>query len=159
MSGLDLEVRSAVPADLERLVPLFQALAAHYAQDVPPPDAARASIARALFSAPPLAHLLLAERAGRALGFLTWNTSFPAARLGFRLVVEDLFVLAEARGRGVGRALLRALAARAPALGAAELAWTTESANLRAQDFYDALGARRLDKVVYRIEAAALSRG
>lgn len=156
MAGLDLLVRPAVPADLERLVPLFQALTAHYALPALSFEAARARIAQALFGQPPLARLLLAARDSRDLGFLTWNTSFPAAGLGCRVVIEDLFVLAGARGQGVGLALLRAAAREARRLGAEELSWTTEAGNRGARRFYDRVGAVAHDKVTYRMAAAAL---
>ena len=156
MAGLDLLVRPAIPADLERLVPLFQALTAHYALPALTAEAARARLALALFESPPRARLLLAAQHGRDLGFLTWNTSFPSARLGCRVVIEDIFVLAEARGQGVGLALLRAAAREAQRLGAEELSWTTEAGNRGARRFYDRIGAAVRDKVVYRMAAATL---
>jgi GNAT superfamily N-acetyltransferase len=156
MAGLDLLVRPAVPADLERLVPLFQALSAHYALPALTAEAARARLALALFGQAPRARLLLAAQGGRDLGFLTWNTSFPAAGLACRLVIEDIFVLAEARGQGVGLALLRAAAREARRLGAEELSWTTEAGNRGARRFYERIGAVARDKVVYRMAAATL---
>jgi GNAT superfamily N-acetyltransferase len=154
-----LELRAARPDDLDRLVPLFQEMAAHYGE--PPLDAAvtRSRLERSLFGTPPFARLLLAVERERALAFLTCNTSFPSPGLGRRLVIEDLFVAAEARNRGLGLSLLRRAAALAEELGASELGWTTDPRNLGSQRFYDRLGARRIEKVVYRMDAAALRSG
>jgi GNAT superfamily N-acetyltransferase len=151
-----VDVRGARAGDLDALVPLFQEMAAHYGE--PPLDAAttRARVERRLFGREPAARLLLALDEGRALGFLSCNTSFPSPGLGSRLAIEDLFVAASARNRGLGLRLLRAAAALAEELGAAELGWTTDPRNLAAQRFYDRLGARRIEKVAYRIDAAAL---
>lgn len=151
-----MEIRGAKSGDLDALVPLFQEMAAHYGE--PPLDAAttRDRLERGLFGSRPAARLLLASEDGRALGFLTCNTSFPSPGLGRRLVIEDLFVAKAARNRGLGLRLLRAAAAVAEELGASELGWTTDPDNAAAQRFYDRLGARRIGKVVYRIDAAAL---
>jgi len=150
------ELRAATAADLDLLLPLFQDMAEHYA--MPPMDAAtvRRRLDDALFGERPCAEAIVACAAGRGLGFVTFNTSFPAMALGRRLMVEDVYVRRGERGHGLGLALLRAAAARAEALGASELAWTTEWSNEAAQRFYDRLGARRVEKVVYRMGAAAL---
>ncbi len=150
-------IRAARPDDLERLVPLFAALARHYQQTQLAPDLLRRRIVAGLFEAIPRARLLLAEASGQGQGFLTWNTSFPGPDMGCRLVIEDLFVLPALRGLGIGQALLRAAALQARDLGAAELSWLTEAANLDAQRFYQRLGARHHDeKRVYRVATAEL---
>jgi predicted RNA-binding Zn ribbon-like protein len=63
-----LELRAARPDDLDRLVPLFQEMAAHYRE--PPLDAAatRGRLERSLFGTPPFARLLLAVERLQAQG-------------------------------------------------------------------------------------------
>jgi ribosomal protein S18 acetylase RimI-like enzyme len=151
-----VEIRAARPGDLDALVPLFREMSLHYGEPALADAPTRARLEAALFGAQAKARLLLATEQGRALGFVSCNTSFPSPGLGSRLVVEDLFVTEAARNRGLGLRLLRAAAALAEELGAAELGWTTDPRNLAAQRFYDRLGARRVEKVVYRIDAAAL---
>lgn len=154
-----MELRLARAEDLDRLVPLFQEMAAHYGE--PPLAAAvtRDRLKRSLFAKPAFARLLIAVEQDRAVGFLTCNTSFPSPGLGRRLVIEDLYVAAAARNRGLGLRLLRRAAALAEELGASELGWTTDPKNLASQRFYERLGARRIEKVVYRMDAAALRSG
>jgi len=150
-------VRPATRDDLPALLPLVAEMQAHYADPPLPAADVRARLERALFADRPLAQLLLAEAAGAAVGLLTWNTSFPAGGLGTRLVIEDLYVAAAARNRGVGGALLRSAAATARRLGADELAWSTDPRNGDAQRFYERLGARRIEKVIYRLAAGLLT--
>lgn len=151
------DVRAAVPADLDVLVPLFQDMAKHYRMHVLDAATTAERIAGALFGKRPFAELILARDSERALGFVSFNTSFPAMALGRRVLVEDLYVCGDRRGEGLGLRLLRAAAKRAEELGASELSWTTERSNEAAQRFYERLGARRRDdKLVYRIDSAAL---
>ncbi|HUD51943.1 GNAT family N-acetyltransferase [Parvibaculum sp.] len=56
--------------------------------------------------------------------------------------LEDLYVREEARGRGVGRALIEALADRGRNEGWLRLYWQTARDNETAQKLYDKLAAR-----------------
>jgi GNAT superfamily N-acetyltransferase len=56
--------------------------------------------------------------------------------------LEDLFVRETARGRGAGRALIEALAARGRREGWVRLYWQTDRGNLRAQRLYDGMAQR-----------------
>ena len=154
----ELTIRDAVAADLSRLVPIFQELDQYYSGTAMDAGTVAQRVTAALFSSRPLAYLLLAETSERILGVLTWNTSFPAAQLGARLAVEDLFVSASARGQSLGRRLLGAAARKAESLGITELGWSTESDNLGAQRLYESLGAVRRDgKLVYRAKTNQLT--
>jgi GNAT superfamily N-acetyltransferase len=74
---------------------------------------------------------LLAERGGAAVGFaLAWSEGVNAVKLG------DLYVLPPHRGKGIGRALVRAVAELARSRGAGYVHLT---ANLDALAFYDQL--------------------
>lgn len=77
----------------------------------------------------------------------TWNVA-PVCYL------EDLFVDADRRGRGVGRALLRDLIARGEQHGWARLYWHTRSDNARARRLYDSFVSAD-DFVRYRIVLGA----
>lgn len=154
----ELTIRDAVAGDLPRLVPIFQELESYYSGTVMDIVTVAQRIESALFGRRPIAYLLLAETDARVLGVLTWNSSFPAAQLGARLAVEDLFVSASARGQSIGRRLLAAAARKAESLGITELGWSTESDNLGAQRLYESLGAtRRNGKLVYRAKTSQLT--
>ena len=102
-------------------------------------------MSRTLISDPELEGVQLIGRDddGNAVGFATifWTwTTLSASRLG---VMNDLFVVADARGGGHADALIAACAERCRQRGATELAWQTAYTNLRAQAVYDRVGARR----------------
>ncbi|MEM7720792.1 MAG: GNAT family N-acetyltransferase [Pseudomonadota bacterium] len=73
----------------------------------------------------------------RPLGFTCWMRVFPAGE-GFALYMKELYVARNARGLGVGRALMRRLAERGVDMGALTLRW--ESGEPGALAFYDKLG-------------------
>ncbi len=119
-----------------------------------------ADIHRALFGPHPAAEALIAremdkttQAAGFALFFHTFSTF-----LGRRsLWLEDLFVRPEARGAGLGRALLQELAAIACERGCARFEWSVLDWNASAIGFYEAQGARILpDWRIARVTGPAL---
>ena len=90
---------------------------------------------------------------GFALFFHNYST-FLAQR---GIYLEDLFVRPEARGKGVGFALLRALARIAVERGCGRLEWAVLDWNQLAIDFYKRIGARPLDDwTVFRLTGNAL---
>jgi len=66
--------------------------------------------------------------------------------------MNDLYVVAEARGEGVGRALLEASAGVARERGAARLTWLTAQDNETAQHLYDSTGAERWYSIAYELD-------
>jgi len=95
---------------------------------------------------------MLATDNGVDVGFATlfwsWETSI-AGRIG---VMNDLYVEASARGRGIGSALIAACARRCREHGALHLTWQTAPDNARAQAVYDRIGATRASWVDYRLD-------
>ena len=73
------------------------------------------------------------------------------------VTLKELYVREEARSRGAGRALFRAVAAEALEAGAGRLKWDVLAGNRRAETFYRALGARRVRKwIPYSMDERAL---
>jgi len=139
-------VRLAAGGDLDALAALFDAYRQFYRQ-APDLPGARA------FLAARLAHrqsiVLLAEDGqGAALGFAQLYPSFTSTGMEPILILNDLFVMPEARGRGVGSALLQAAAEHGRAAGAARLTLKTAVDNLPAQGAYAANGWMR-DEAFY----------
>jgi GNAT superfamily N-acetyltransferase len=118
-------------------------------------DELRAALASA---APPFEALMARlddEAVGFALYFHTYSTFL--ARRG--LWLEDLFVRPSARGRGVGKALLRAVAAVAAERGCGRFEWSVLDWNTPAIRFYEGLGATIMpDWRIARVTGAALQR-
>jgi GNAT superfamily N-acetyltransferase len=150
-------VRPATPQDASLLLELFGALA-DYEQLREELHATEPQIVDALFGERPAAQALIAERdsqpAGYALFFPTFS-SFMATR---GIWLEDLFVLPERRGAGVGRALLAAVAACVPEAGG-RLEWAALDWNELALGFYRGIGARPMDEwTSLRLDGDALVR-
>ena len=138
-------VREAGPADIDVVAPLFDAYRQFYEQ---PADRAlaRAFIADRLERGDSV--IFLAERNGRALGFVQLYPLFSstAARPRRLWLLNDLFVAPEARGGGVGRALMARARRLAEETGACGLELATARANAVAQRLYESLGYRRDDQ-------------
>jgi len=118
-----------------------------------------ADVRRELFGERPLAEALIAREDGAAVGFALFIHNFSTF-LGRRgLYLEDLFVVPPARGRGCGKALMRAVAQRAVARGCARFEWSVLDWNRSAIDFYRAIGADVLpDWRICRVTGPALAR-
>jgi GNAT superfamily N-acetyltransferase len=149
-------IREATPADVPVILRLIHALAAYERE----PDAVEATedmLAEALFGPSPAASCHLAELDGRVVGFALWYVTFSTWK-GLRgLWLEDLFVDPEARGHGLGKALLQQLARVCVDRGYARFEWWVLDWNESAQGFYRSLGARPEDEwTVWRVDGPAL---
>jgi GNAT superfamily N-acetyltransferase len=135
-------------ARLTRLLPLMRGYCDFYR--VQPSDSALLSMARSLMADPTHEGVqLIAADAGEDAGFATvfwsWETT-TSGRIG---VMNDLFVVASSRGRGVGSALVHACLERCRQHGAVRMTWQTAPDNVAAQAVYDHLGATRESWIDY----------
>jgi GNAT superfamily N-acetyltransferase len=89
---------------------------------------------------------------GAALGFATLYWSWSTLRAGRIAVMNDLYVVPEARGTGVGAALIDACRERCRERGMSRLEWRTAPDNVRAQRLYDSVGAQRSEWIDYGLE-------
>jgi GNAT superfamily N-acetyltransferase len=147
----ELEISPVSAAEFEQLLPLIADYQRFYRVENPDADRNRDFFRR--FLAPSEDGLLLGARteAGfRGYACLYWH--FSSTRATEAVLMNDLFVVPEARGEGVGRALIEASAAVARERGAPILEWTTEPGNATAQRLYDTTGAERSEWVSYEIE-------
>jgi GNAT superfamily N-acetyltransferase len=101
-------------------------------------------LAAQLFGTRPAAEALIAERGGRAVGFALFFTTFSTFLCKPGLYLEDLFVEPEARGHGIGKSLLRELAALALARDCGRFEWRVLDWNEPSIKFYESLGAKVL---------------
>ena len=76
---------------------------------------------------------------GKVVGFATVYFSFSSTLTAKVGVMNDLYTLAECRGKGIGRALINHCRDYAVLHGAARLQWVTAMDNQRAQQLYDSL--------------------
>src|SRR5881296_1671406 len=135
----DFTLRAAQPRDASELLRLIHALAVYEKLEdmaVGTPQLLHA----ALFGARPAAEAVMAERGGRAVGFALFFTTFSTFLCKPGLYLEDLFVEPAHRGAGIGKALLRRLAALAIERGCGRFEWRVLDWNEPSIRFYESLG-------------------
>jgi GNAT superfamily N-acetyltransferase len=151
-------IRAATPADVGAVHALMYELAefeklTHLFTGTPE------GLTEALFGTRPAAEALVAEDAGRIVGYALFfhNYSTFLGRRG--LYLEDLYVQPSQRGTGLGTAMLRALAAIAVERQCGRFEWTVLDWNQPAISFYEKMGATVLPEWrVVRVAGEALER-
>lgn len=158
MPATAFELRRAEPRDLPQLVGLISALA-EYEKLTQLLEVTPEKLGRHLFGDKPLVEALVAEASGALIGFALFFTNFSTFLAKPGLYLEDLFVVPERRGSGVGRALLEALARIALERDYGRVEWSVLDWNQSAIDFYERLGAAVLaDWRICRLTGSALER-
>lgn len=110
-----------------------------------------------LFGEHRYAETLIAEDGGDPVGFALFFHNYSTFLAQPGIYLEDLFVVPEQRGNGVGRALLERLARIAVERGCGRLEWAVLDWNVDAIGFYKRLGATpNADWTVYRLAGEAL---
>jgi len=94
---------------------------------------------------------LVAEVDGKLVGLVHYLFHRATNFIAPVCYLEDLFTAKAARGKGVGRALIEAVAAEAKAAGVSRVYWMTEETNATARRLYERVAAKTGD-VVYRKE-------
>jgi len=153
---MTITIRPAVPTDLTLIAALIRELAV-YEKLGAEVRFDEAVLARHLFGPRPHAEVVIGEVDGVAQGFALFFHNFSTFEGRPGIYLEDLYVRPEARGAGLGKALLAHLAALAIARDCARLEWWVLDWNAPAIGFYRALGARPMDEwTVMRVDGAAL---
>jgi GNAT superfamily N-acetyltransferase len=151
-----IEIRTATPADVALIFAFIKELA-EYEKLGHEIQATESQIRATLFGERPVSEVVIASLDGTPVGFALFfpNYSTFLGRPG--LYLEDLFVRPEARGFGIGRALLEHLARVAVDREWGRLEWRVLDWNEPSISFYKKLGAEPLeDWTVYRVTGAAL---
>jgi GNAT superfamily N-acetyltransferase len=137
-----LRVRKATAKDVSTIARLIRALAKYEKLDrecyASPRRLLRDGFSRGV---QPYFETLIAERDGKPIGFALYVFMYSTFRCSPVLYIEDLFVMPEARGKGVGRALLGELARVTVRRGCGQMKWMVLDWNEPAFRFYRTLGA------------------
>jgi GNAT superfamily N-acetyltransferase len=143
-----LTLRPATPTDVSVLFDLIMALA-DYEKLAHAVTGTKEALKEHLFGSKPYVEAILAEYAGQAVGFALffYNYSTFLAKPGIYL--EDLFVIPEFRGKGIGKAILSYLAQVGISRDCGRLEWSVLDWNESAIAFYKRMGASILED--YRI--------
>lgn len=104
------------------------------------------------------AEVVLAEKDGQPVGFALFFHNFSTFLGKSGIYLEDLFVLPQARGAGIGKALLSFLARLAAERGCGRFEWWCLDWNTPSIAFYQKMGAQPMnDWTVYRVDGQALA--
>ena len=133
-------LRPAVLGDVSAIVQLIRDLAefeqlTHLVQVTPE------KLRPQLFGEKPAAEATVAERNGEVVAFALYFTNFSTFLAQPGLYLEDLYVKPEHRGHGIGKALLKRLAALAVERDCGRFEWSVLDWNVNAITVYERMGA------------------
>lgn len=139
---MSLSFRDAFPTDAPAIAGLVSSLAQSIGETSPvTPEYVETYLAF------PGCSILLAENAGKIAGLLSYSVRPNLYHNGETAIIDELVVLENWRGQGIGSALLDTLLARLEVRGCVEVSVTTMSDNIGAVHFYRAHGL--VDEAIY----------
>jgi GNAT superfamily N-acetyltransferase len=154
----DLEIRPAGEADAPVLFDLILELA-EYEKLADKVSGDPKVLRRSLFEEKAAEALLLETSDGEAVGYAIFFTNFSTFECRSGIWLEDVYVRPEHRRGGIGRAVMEHLARLAHERGHIRLEWVALDWNEPALNFYEGLGARRLDEWRrFRLDRDGISR-
>lgn len=146
-----ITIRPAVPQDFEHWLPLWDGYNHFYGRSGPTaldPAITRTTWARFMDEVEPM-FALVAEGPDGLIGLAHFLYHRSTTQTGHSCYLQDLYTVASARGKGVGRALINAVCQRALAQGSPRVYWQTHETNADAMKLYDKV-AEKSGFIVYR---------
>ena len=147
-----MQIETVTAQTFERVLPLIAGYQRFYKAE---PDEARnrAHFGHLLDDHNAGIQFVALDEAGLALGFATLYFPLGSVTPGVACLMNDLFVVPETRGQGIGRALILHCLRYANAHGFPKIHWQTALDNHTAQRLYDSLPTTRSGWYTYRLEA------
>lgn len=133
-------VRTFRESDHDQWANLWRGYLDFYEADVPG-DVSELTWRRLLDPEAPIMGFCAAREDSVLLGMVHYLFHPVTWAAGPRCYLEDLFTAPEARGQGVGRALIEAVYAAADARGADQVYWLTAETNATARRLYDSVAS------------------
>ncbi|MCS6960277.1 MAG: GNAT family N-acetyltransferase [Pseudanabaenaceae cyanobacterium SKYGB_i_bin29] len=133
-----LVIREALPEDLHALWELFEARGGV--------TGSIDKLEEHLFGFIPYVKALIAENAGRPIGMALYSRTYSTFVTAPGVFLEELFVLPEYRGYGIGKSLLSTLAQRTLAMKGARLELYVDISQPKVVNYYQKLGAAILQE-------------
>jgi GNAT superfamily N-acetyltransferase len=144
----ELSIRPVVPADFAEWLPLWAGYNRFYGREALPEEITRSTWSRFFDPQEPV-HAVVAERNRRLFGLAHYLFHRSTILIEPTCYLQDLFTAEQARGQGIGRALIASVYQQAKLGGATRVYWQTHESNLTAMKLYDKV-AERSGFVVYR---------
>ena len=153
----DIQISPATPADVPTILALIRELA-DYEKLLHRVSASEQKLHDTLFGPRPYADVLIGRLDGSAVGYALFFYSYSTFLARPGIYLEDVYVQPAARGRGVGKALLREVARVARDRDCGRIEWSVLNWNKPSIDFYVSLGAVPMDEwTMYRMDEAAIA--
>lgn len=152
----DLIIRNAHVEDVPLLLNFVKGIAEfeHLSHMV---SATEESLTKAFFGDRPYAEALIAELGSKPVGFVVFFHNFSTFVGKPGLYLEDIYVLPEHRGKGIGAALFKKCIQIARKRDCGRMEWSALQWN-PARKFYESFGAQLLDDwVIYRLDGKMIS--
>ncbi len=147
----DVSIRFVKRSDFAKWLPLWDAYNAFYGRSgatALPRDITDMTWSR-FFDAYEPVHALVAESGGELLGLVHYLFHRSTTAIEPICYLQDLFTAQAARGKGVGRALIKGVYGEARLAGSSRVYWQTHETNVTARKLYDQI-AERSGFIVYR---------
>lgn len=156
-----MTIRQATPSDLPELVELCTEHAAYERSEFDPKGKEEA-LRDMIFSTGARLYCIVAVEEERLKGYATFSVECSTWDAAYYMHMDCLFLRSEARNKGLGKQLMKAIAQQALEMGVTRMQWQTPSFNVDAVRFYDRLGPVKKEK--YRLfldeaETKALAEG
>jgi GNAT superfamily N-acetyltransferase len=151
-----IQVRPLQPTDRAAWQPLWDGYNAFYgrvAETALPAEITETTWARFFDPDEPVHALVAVGEQGELLGLTHYLYHRSTTRIELACYLQDLFTVPEARGRGVGRALISAVDAAAREAGVKRVYWQTHTTNAAGRALYDKV-AQHLGFIVYAHDVA-----
>jgi GNAT superfamily N-acetyltransferase len=140
-----LNIRPATPEDIPQILALIHELA-DYEHEPQAAVATHADLLRDGWGPNPRFRCLIAEWQGAPAGLALYFYNYSTWTGHAGIFLEDLFVRPAFRGKGIGKALLSAVAAVAVAEGCPRFEWAVLNWNTPSIDFYRSVGAEPMSE-------------
>jgi GNAT superfamily N-acetyltransferase len=149
--SISLVIRPIAPTDFTQWEQLWQSYNSFYgrAGATALPDEITLMTWSRFFDANEPVYALVAEKNDQLLGLVHYIFHRSTIMIGPTCYLQDLFTAEDARGQGIGRALIESVYEKARAVGAQRVYWQTHETNLAGMKLYDKV-AERSGFIVYR---------
>jgi GNAT superfamily N-acetyltransferase len=143
---MSVRIRPVQPTDRSAWQPLWDGYNAFYGragETALPTAITEATWARFFDATEPVHALVAVDDNGTLLGLVHYLYHRSTTRIELTCYLQDLFTAPEARGRGVGRALIEGVYAAAREAGVKRVYWQTQTTNAAGRALYDKLAEHR----------------
>lgn len=146
-------IRKGTREDSEAFVKLLVDFA-EFEHKEPPDTKAKNRIIKDIFDEE-LANLLVASSSKKLVGYALYFYTYTTFTAHPVLYLEDIFVRSENRHEGIGKALFRRCVREGVNHGCSKMEWSVLTWNKEAIDFYEKLGAKKLELLQYKLDLKA----